>query len=110
LPFIYGENMLADMLRNRLCNPLLTLLVMFSTCTFAQVSLRFSSTGISLTTPGAPFQAERVTRTVKRLSDGSSLTHEVHETLSRDAEGRFFDERRKQNFVLTGEFSGTAAA
>jgi hypothetical protein len=94
LPFIYGENMLADMLRNPLCNPLLTLLVMFSTCTFAQVSLRFSSTGISLTTPGAPFKAERVTRTVQRLSDGSSLTHEVHETLSRDAEGRFLDEGR----------------
>jgi hypothetical protein len=86
--------MLFCMLCDRLRTPLFGLLIMFSACALAQVSLRFSSTGVSLTTPGAPFQAERVTRTVQHLSDGSALTREMHETLSRDADGRFVDESR----------------
>src|ERR1017187_20390 len=37
---------------------------------------------------GAPYQAEKVTRSVQRLEDGTVITHETRGTIARDAQGR----------------------
>jgi hypothetical protein len=54
----------------------------------AQSGVMYSSEGPSLIIPNEPFQAERVTRTVQHIDDGSILQIEEHELISRDAEGR----------------------
>jgi hypothetical protein len=36
----------------------------------------------------APYQAEKVTRSVQTLSDGTVITHETRGLIARDAEGR----------------------
>ena len=61
-------------------------------CLRAQVSVSLSTAGPSLTIADAPFEAERVTKTARMLSDGSKLEREEHEHLYRDKQGRVFDE------------------
>jgi hypothetical protein len=58
----------------------------------AQTSINFRDDGPNCTTPGAPFQAERLTTTESLLQDGSTLIRNVHEILGRDNDGRFFAE------------------
>lgn len=55
-----------------------------------QMSTNYSSTGPSLLAPDAPFQAERVTRTLRHLDDGSIIQKELDELISRDKSGRLF--------------------
>jgi hypothetical protein len=56
--------------------------------------MSFRSDGETVLTPGLPFQAERVTRIYHKLVDGNEISREEHETIARDADGRFYDESR----------------
>jgi hypothetical protein len=63
-----------------------------TTSSNGQTTVGFRSDGPNCLAPGAPFQGERTTKTVRRLQDGSSLAYEAHELMGRDADGRFIDE------------------
>ena len=41
---------------------------------------------------GEPYQAEKVTRSVQKLSDGTVITHETRGMIARDAQGRMREE------------------
>jgi len=58
----------------------------------AQITMSFRSDGENVLAPGQPFQAERVTRIEHKLIDGNQISSEEHETIARDADGRFYDE------------------
>lgn len=58
----------------------------------AQTTMSFRSDGENVLAPGLPFQAERVTRIEHKLIDGNEISSEEHETIARDADGRFYDE------------------
>lgn len=58
----------------------------------AQTAAFIRSDGPTLLLPGAPFHAERVTRTVRVLADGSDITRALHENMARDNDGRVLDE------------------
>ena len=66
-------------------------------CTFplpAQTSMSFRSDGETVITPGLPFQAERVTRVYHKMLDGNEISREEHETIARDADGRYYNESK----------------
>jgi hypothetical protein len=52
---------------------------------------------------GEPYQAEKVSRSVQTLSDGTVITHETRGTIARDAEGRM---REDLYIVRSGQMSG----
>jgi hypothetical protein len=54
--------------------------------------MMFRADGENILTPGASFQAERLTRIHHKLIDGNEISREEHETIARDADGRFYDE------------------
>jgi hypothetical protein len=81
---------MSTMVRNRVCALLFRMLV--SASVSGQVAMNFSPSGPSVTTPGAAFRAERITRAVQHLAEGTTLIREEQETLSRDSVGRFLDE------------------
>lgn len=74
---------------------LLILLFVTGSSLIAQQSISFSQTGETVTTPGSPFQAERVTSTSRTLPDGTLILYEESEALARDSEGRFYDESKQ---------------
>jgi hypothetical protein len=74
-----------------------TALLAILTCSLpsiAQTGMSFRSDGETIITPGLPFQAERVTRSYHKLTDGTEISREEHETIARDADGRFYDESK----------------
>jgi hypothetical protein len=75
----------------------LTALLAALACTLpaaAQTNMSFRSDGETIITPGLPFQAERITRSYHKLTDGTEFSREEHETIARDADGRFYDESK----------------
>ncbi len=77
-------------------NPFFCLILgLVSTPILAQSSISFSQTGETVATPGSPFQAERISRTSRTLSDGNQILQEQHETIARDSQGRFYDESKQ---------------
>ncbi len=79
--------------RHRVCRLLLTLAAttFCSGVAAAQLTIGFHADGPDYLTPNAPFTLARTTRVETRLQNGSNLTHEEHERLTRDARGRTFD-------------------
>jgi hypothetical protein len=60
----------------------------------AQTTMSFRTDGETVLTPGLPFQAERITRVQHKLLDGNEISREEHETIARDADGRYYNESK----------------
>jgi hypothetical protein len=55
----------------------------------------WTTSGPTITIAHAPFQGERVGRTVRKLADGTTIIHEVKGRIARDTDGRVYEEQQQ---------------
>ncbi|HEY4837804.1 MAG TPA: hypothetical protein VIH72_04310 [Candidatus Acidoferrales bacterium] len=55
----------------------------------------WTASGPTITVAHAPFQGERVGRTVRELADGTTIIHEEKGRIARDSDGRVYEEQQQ---------------